>query len=508
VALGALVACGSGDSGKPAVEMVACPSCSGSVPFLPLSAGPLANLTLTEVAAFQVLKAPLMKDGQAVPRDDQSIPIASGRTTLLRLYVRPEAGWAPKPVGAAVRLATETPTGTIARTVTAPPVTISGPSDEGDLATTINVEIPEGLLAPDTSFSVTLTDASVKGSAPATSPARWPADGSLVPMGNSNRVPRLRVLLVPVAYGADGSNRLPDLSDEQLERYRKQLYKLYPVASVEITVREEAFPWSMPISPGGSGYGQLLQAIQQLRAMEQPEGDVYYYGAFAPTTSFGSFCGGGCVTGLSFVGVPASIGVGFAGGGSASTMAHEVGHAHTLEHAPCGGAGGPDKNFPYADGGIGVWGYDGIEKILIDPEGPPPRPKPKDLMGYCNPDWISDYHLGKLWLRVQSDSMLVAQDWSAGAEPQPTLVVDGAGTLSRGGAARGAWIAGGEPRDVVLERASGRAQAVARFFPYDHLPGGMLVLPRGVDPTVLRVHVPSFGPRATLALAPGALAAP
>lgn len=506
VALGAPLSCSGGDGPKPAVELVACAACAGAVPFLPIEAAPPTDLTLTEVAAFQVLKASLMKDGQPVARGDASVPIAPGRTTMLRLYVRPEAGWTPKPVGATVRLATETPTGTIARTVTAAPVMVKGPSDEADLDTTINVEIPEGVLAPDTSFSVTLTDPTTKGKAPASTPARWPADGSLVPLETSSRVPRLRVHLVPVAYGADGSNRLPDLSAEQLERYRSQLYKLYPVASVQLDVRSEALAWSQPIGAGGSGFGQLLDAIRRLRETEQPQADVYYYGAFAPTSSFASFCGGGCVTGLSYVGVAASVGVGFTGAGSASTMAHELGHAHGLEHAPCGGAGGPDKSFPYADGGIGVWGWNAIDKVLVNPEPPQALLKPKDLMGYCNPDWVSDYHLVKLWQRVRADSLVAAEDWAG--EAQDTVIVGDEGVLSRAGAARGRWMAGGEPREIVLERADGAIHAKARFFPYDHLPGGLLVLPGRLDAAVLRLRVPSFGPKATMALAPGAAAAP
>ena len=38
---------------------------------------------------------------------------------------------------------------------------------------------------------------------------------------------------------------------------------------------------------------------------------------------------------------------------SVNTAAHEVGHAHGREHAPCGGAQSTDPSFPYSNGGIG-----------------------------------------------------------------------------------------------------------------------------------------------------------
>ena len=68
------------------------------------------------------------------------------------------------------------------------------------------------------------------------------------------------------------------------------------------------------------------------------------------------------------------------------TIAHELGHNLKLYHAPCGRAGGPDLSYPYPDGSTGAWGYDSRAggKLV-----PPSRP---DLMSYCGPEWVSDYH--------------------------------------------------------------------------------------------------------------------
>jgi len=90
-------------------------------------------------------------------------------------------------------------------------------------------------------------------------------------------------------------------------------------------------------------------------------------------------------------------GIGYVGGGArtalgwdllpsgASVMAHEVGHNMGRQHAPCGGAGSPDPAFPYGGGQIGGWGLD-VTSLL------PKAPTTADVMGYCHPDWISDYN--------------------------------------------------------------------------------------------------------------------
>ena len=67
-------------------------------------------------------------------------------------------------------------------------------------------------------------------------------------------------------------------------------------------------------------------------------------------------------------------------------IAHELGHNMSLNHAPCGVPDGLDGGYPYPDGSSGVWGYD------FDGGGGLVHPGRPDLMSYCGPEWISDYH--------------------------------------------------------------------------------------------------------------------
>ena len=67
-------------------------------------------------------------------------------------------------------------------------------------------------------------------------------------------------------------------------------------------------------------------------------------------------------------------------------IAHEIGHVFGLQHAPCR-APLPDRDYPYEGGRIGIWGYDFTSRDVVPPDT-------YDVMSYCHPVWLSDYHYG------------------------------------------------------------------------------------------------------------------
>lgn len=124
-----------------------------------------------------------------------------------------------------------------------------------------------------------------------------------------------------------------------------------------------------------SGQVALFGELEALRVSEGGTG--HYYGVAA---DLGSVGGRGQLPGWVSIGVR-----------SPTTLAHEIGHNLSLEHAPCGGPGGVDPDFPYPDGSIGVWGYDFRDESMVPPE------LSKDIMTYCRTvPWLSDYFFGKV----------------------------------------------------------------------------------------------------------------
>jgi hypothetical protein len=101
----------------------------------------------------------------------------------------------------------------------------------------------------------------------------------------------------------------------------------------------------------------------------------------------------------------------------AEVAAHEWGHNFGRVHAPCGGPASPDPSWPsgsgYLNARIGQWGWDNVADALRDPN------VYRDVMSYCDPQWISDYtYQGVLAFRA-------SVSYSASAAPVAGLLVWG-----------------------------------------------------------------------------------
>jgi hypothetical protein len=130
------------------------------------------------------------------------------------------------------------------------------------------------------------------------------------------------------------------------------------------------------------------------------------------------YVGGGINTSLGWDALPSGSGV----------MAHELGHNMGRPHAPCGGVSGPDPLYPYAGGIIGAYGLDLTALTVKAPT------TNYDLMGYCSPDWVSDYNWGRMITYRQGNPSF--------APPAPVSAVTGLLVWGRI-----------TPRGVVLEPA-------------------------------------------------------
>lgn len=299
-----------------------------------------------------------------------SVRLIPGRPGLLRVFaIADQVNWL-EPPSVHVTLLQD---GDVVLEERLPPETEVIPTDpiESSRAASYDVAVPGSLVQPGLSLVVELDPEGVVRHAPG-SRRRYPEEGSMEldfvdpPLLRQIFVPTIATLApdTSVYDWTDGLN--PESPQVRIAR------TLLPVGTMEVEIRE-TFTTGADLSTR-NGWSTWIREMRVLYEQEGKRG--YYYGVASISRP--------AVGGLGYVGYPVSVGL-----PSAGIYAHELGHNMNLSHAPCGGAGGPDPNFPYDDGSIGIWGYDAVRDELVSPG------TYKDLMGYCRNDWVSDYHFSR-----------------------------------------------------------------------------------------------------------------
>jgi hypothetical protein len=430
------------------------------------------GVDLSAVYLYQGSEVPLMES--LVGSGEPDIPIVAGRYATFRALVTPHDDFTPRELTGRLYLYRDD----VAFAAFQADVQLNGASDVADYGSTFNFVVPGEVIVPGLSWQVSIVETTKRSGSEADGIASWP-DGYGQPVTITEGAAMVRVMLVPVKYDADGSGRLPDLSDAAVETYRSYMYSQYPAAEVEMVIGDE-FAWSSTVSASGTGWDGLLSAVGAARNEVGAEDDMYLYGLFTPAADFNTYCSGGCVTGLSnLVGSAtdvwsrASIGVGYGGGTSAETMVHEVGHAHGRNHVDGGcGSGGGDTEYPHDGGVIGVRGYNWRSDALVDPDST------WDFMTYCSPTFLSDHNFGKLHTRISA----VSNAYYAGIGP--TLPYWGLSQLADGSLVWGPdrdlrATPGGLTKTVELldDDLRSLAKIEAWFAPFADLPGGQISFP-------------------------------
>lgn len=357
--------------------------------------GPLAaGVSIRRVAINQASEAAIERFGELV-EDPPLRPIA-GREGLIRVYLNLDDGFEERRLLGVLTLVQ--PDGfSVTYTVDE---SIRGPSLEEDLDTTVDFALPAADLEVGTRLLVEIRELTGDPDAQGPDTARWPEDGVPQDILVSDWGGVLRVAIVPVKYTFDGTDRMPDTSPEQLALLESWLLRLYPVREVQLTVLEE-YATELELNGSSDRMSDLLAEIRDLRQERGVPFDTYTYGMVKPAEELSTYCAGGCTLGIAYrVGNPnthwlrSGVGMGYSGERTALTMAHEVGHNHDRGHAPCGGAGNTDPDFPSSTGGIVTWGFDIVERTLVDPE------QTADFMGYCDPQFVGAYQFAALQTRL------------------------------------------------------------------------------------------------------------
>lgn len=385
----------------------------------------VANLTLQEIAAYQSIKIPLMTAGSEVPAASRKNAVIVGRDTLFRVFVNVGTGWAARDLSARLTL---TPTGGQETRYYAKQ-SITESSTDAKLASTFAIYVPASAMTGEMRYSVQVVECSNTSGSAGT--AQFPATGN-TDLGLKT-TGGLKIKIIPIKIG----NLVPDTSESALATYASTLNAMFPITTVSFSVGDSMTATS-PFDWTGT-----LEQLRSKRAKDAPAADVYYFALVKPADTLRAYCQNSCTSGIGYVVTNASqasgraaIGVGFADKASTFTMAHEVGHNHGRQHSPCVPAGGSisgvDPNYPTANAGLAVWGWDPRTLTLFDPtKSSSTTDKTKytntDIMGYCNTQWISDYTYAGMTTRVASVNGVKAHSLSAVTSKWRVLLVDDKG---------------------------------------------------------------------------------
>ena len=344
------------------------------------------------------LSAPLIYLTQGAQNAENSTRLIVGRDALLRVFMTADRA---NSIVSGIRITLQREDATVLDTIVATErAGIPLEVDESTLEGSYNFVIPGEHIQPGTSMVIEL-DPMCEAPVAAGSQTRFPASGE-TPLGIV--APQtFRQVFVPTLMVDD-----PDYevfawlegigpNSEQMHLTRN----LLPVsADLEVEVHDTL--WTSANLRTWNGWRTWLGEIQALNLQEGRRG--YYYGVIAKPY-FG-------LLGIANVAQPWSVGI-----ADPDTYTHEIGHNMNLSHAPCGGAGGPDPDYPHEDGRIGVWGYDNDNRELKDPA------RYLDVMSYCDPVWISDYHFDRATThRLNGDGGVVLNGF---VERRDVLVVWG-----------------------------------------------------------------------------------
>ncbi|MCP4873364.1 MAG: hypothetical protein GY898_32130 [Proteobacteria bacterium] len=457
----------------------------------PEDPGPWAvvGLAVSDAVINQGVEIPLWRNSAPVTTARKA-PVIAGRPALVRLGLLPAEGWVRRDV--LVEFTVVQADGSEATRQTVLEID-DAPVDFTDPEVSLNFELPASEMQVGTRIRATFWE-TARWEIPVLEgePAAWPPDGTSEPLLPTDHGGVLRVDIVPIRYDFDGSGRMPDISPEQLLVLEEAMLGRYPAREVILEVRD-GIAVDYEYDRGGEAMGATLSTLRDLRPSLDIAWDTYLYGMINPDETYGAFCNLGCTAGIGYrptnpmnEGLRVGVGLGFAGPETGYVMAHEVGHGHDRGHAPCGGAANTDDDYPYAGGGIGVAGWDVISGEHIDPNGT------ADVMGYCQPEWVSDYTFEALHQRMAALEGLRdhVEDRSDGELWTAIDVIGGATT--RWAPRAMVFEPEGEPIAVGLLDGAGRriGKVSGWFVGMTHIDGGTVFVRGDLPGDVADVVIP------------------
>ncbi len=323
---------------------------------------------------------------QAVQSLENPVPLVAGKPALLRVFVtNGGVADARRPPVRATFYLNDLPVHTAE--IPGGDERLPDRPEEGDLAASSNAMVPTRVVRPGLEMVIEIDPGGIPDAASDVG-RRLPSTGRLTV--EVIEVPPLDLTLVPFLWSPNPDWSLVDYaaglsSDDELFRMTRETL---PVGDLHLNVREPV--WTSLESEAKNTISILVE-VYVVRILDGARG--HYMGIIPADERVG----------VAFI--PGYTGVSALNG---NIIAHELGHNMNLRHAPCGGPSGVDPDYPYVDGTTGSWGYDILSGSLVPPQN-------YDLMSYCNPDWISDFHFVKALIYRESEETPVPAARAASA---------------------------------------------------------------------------------------------
>lgn len=439
---------------------------------------------------------------QGVQQADGAIPVVlNGNAAVLNVLMSStSAARAPGRVVLTVRDSSNV----VVRSDTARPAALNGATDY--LLPPVQFLVPASVLRAGLLWDVQREPA---GTDPDADPSndRWPRTG-FSPL-NTIALPSMHIRFVPVVLSAHANAR-GDVNTANIPAYLQTFNRIFPRSAVTTSVGTplaSAASFGAPPSGGGQAFWlQVLQDIDLARVADVTSGDAYWMGVIRPPVGFNNTAFGGfAYISTSFTSVgPGTrsstvVQVGWFNnpGQTTDLVTHELGHTLGRRHTPCGGASGPDPQYPIPTGTIGTVGHDVYAWSIGQRTSAVAQPTAiGDVMSYCFPQWASPYtYLGMLLARSLS-TVTTASRVEVVGNPEPVLVVrgmvqDGVLTMHPAVFIRGVTTTAGDgPYQLDLLAHDGRTllSHTLRLSDVDHAPAQTFVasIPlRLVDTTAL-----------------------
>ncbi|MYK00813.1 MAG: hypothetical protein F4037_02485 [Gemmatimonadales bacterium] len=306
---------------------------------------------------------------QTVQSPDYPVPLVAGEKALLRVFVtaaHTTTSGIP-PVRARLYLnGNESHVADIPAQTTPIPTEIA----EHSLSLSANAEIPAEIVQPGLEMVIEIDP---DGTLPPSLgvPTRIPETGRMAI--EVHELPVFDLTVIPFLWSPKPDSLVLDITaamaaDPHNHDLLAMTRTLLPVEDLVLTLHD-------PVLTSRNHASPLLGETEAIRVLEGGRG--HYMGTM--TGDFAGNDGRARQHGRSIFAKTDG------GRRSEFVIAHELGHNMGLQHPPGCNAGSPDLSFPYANGRIGVWGYDFDNQRLIPPTA-------GDLMSYCGHGWISDYH--------------------------------------------------------------------------------------------------------------------